>query len=43
MLRCSICAYEYDQSTEEIRFEDLPDDWTCPFCGEGKDVFEKVI
>jgi len=21
-------------------FEDLPDDWTCPECGVGKDMFE---
>ncbi|KKN15811.1 hypothetical protein LCGC14_0982330, partial [marine sediment metagenome] len=22
-------------------FDDLPDDWTCPVCGVGKDMFEK--
>ena len=22
-------------------FEDLPDDWVCPICGVGKDMFEK--
>ena len=21
-------------------FEDLPDDWSCPLCGVGKDMFE---
>lgn len=21
-------------------FEDLPNDWVCPVCGEGKDMFE---
>ena len=21
-------------------FEDLPEDWVCPVCGEGKDMFE---
>ena len=21
-------------------FDDLPDDWVCPVCGESKDVFE---
>jgi hypothetical protein len=25
----------------EIPFEELPDDWQCPLCGAGKDVFEK--
>ncbi|MFX1279810.1 MAG: rubredoxin, partial [Promethearchaeota archaeon] len=24
------------------KFEDLPDDWTCPVCGVGKDMFEKI-
>ncbi len=23
------------------KFEDLPDDWTCPICGAGKEDFEK--
>ena len=23
----------------ETAFEDIPDDWTCPICGLGKDVF----
>ena len=22
-------------------FEDLPDDWVCPVCGVGKEMFEK--
>ena len=23
-------------------FEDIPDDWVCPICGVGKDMFVKV-
>ena len=23
-------------------FEELPEDWTCPVCGVGKDMFEKL-
>ena len=23
-------------------FEDLPDDWTCPLCGVGKDEFHAI-
>lgn len=23
-------------------FTELPEDWTCPDCGEGKEFFEKV-
>ena len=22
-------------------FDDLPDEWVCPVCGEGKDMFQK--
>lgn len=40
--RCKICGYIYDESTEEVRFQDLSDDWTCPLCGVGKDMFEEI-
>ena len=40
--KCTICGYIYDDSKEEVKFEDLPDDWKCPICGVGKDMFEKV-
>ena len=40
--RCSVCGYVYDEEAEGTKFEDLPDDWTCPLCGVGKDQFEKV-
>ena len=40
--RCMACGYIYDDANEEIKFEDLPDDWTCPLCGVGKDMYEKV-
>jgi len=23
-------------------FEDIPEDWVCPVCGVGKDMFEKA-
>jgi rubredoxin len=39
---CTICGYVYDDEKEEIKFEDLPEDWTCPICGVGKDKFKKV-
>ena len=46
--RCTVCNYVYDPAegdpTQDIAagtpFEDLPDDWTFPDCGVGKDVFE---
>ncbi len=40
--RCKICGYIYDDEKEKVKFEDLPDDWTCPLCGESKEMFELV-
>ena len=42
------CGYVYDPEIGDpdngvapgTAFEDLPDDWTCPTCGLGKDMFE---
>ena len=28
--------------TPGTAFEDIPEDWICPVCGLGKDMFEKV-
>ncbi|MBR6517895.1 MAG: rubredoxin [Bacilli bacterium] len=46
---CTICGYEYDeeQGAEDLgiapgtKFEDLPEDFACPLCGAGKEVFEE--
>jgi rubredoxin len=46
---CLPCAYIYDPAkgdpTQNISpgtaFEDLPDDWVCPECALGKDMFER--
>ncbi len=35
---CSVCGYEYDN----VPFDQLPDDWTCPVCGVSKDQFEQA-
>ena len=40
--QCSVCGYIYDDSKEKIKFEDLPDDWKCPRCGVGKELFVKI-
>lgn len=40
--RCKICGYIYDELKEGVKFSDLPDDWKCPTCGVGKDMFELV-
>lgn len=47
---CTVCDYVYDPEAGDpangigpgTSFEDLPDDWTCPLCGVGKDQFEPV-
>lgn len=38
---CTVCHYVYDPAeNDNIAFEDLPDDYVCPLCGVGKDMFE---
>lgn len=34
---CSVCGYIYE---DETPFEELPADYVCPICKNGKDVFE---
>lgn len=31
--------YVYDEEKENIKFDDLPDDWRCPVCNSPKSVF----
>jgi len=40
--KCNLCGYIYDDSKEEVRFEDLPEDWKCPLCGAPKSSFTKI-
>ena len=45
---CTACDYIYDPAIGDeengivagTAFEDLPEDWTCPDCGEPKESFE---
>ncbi len=45
--KCLVCGYIYDPAEGDpgknippgTPFEDLPDDWTCPVCGVGKEEF----
>ena len=39
---CTVCGYIYDEEAEGVKFEDLPEDWVCPLCGVGKDMFNPV-
>jgi len=36
------CGYVYDEAVEEVKWDDLPEDWECPTCGLGKDAFSQV-
>jgi rubredoxin len=48
--KCTICGYVYDPAIGDksngIRpgtpFDALPQDWACPVCGAGKDMFEAL-
>ena len=47
---CSVCGYLYDPAVGDPEhgvaagtpFEELPDDWHCPRCRQGKDKFNKA-
>jgi len=47
---CTVCGYVYDPAVGDpgngissgTAFEDLPEDWTCPECGVGKEFFEQA-
>jgi len=48
--KCTVCGYIYDETTGDPQagipggtpFENLPETWTCPVCGAGKEAFSKV-
>lgn len=46
---CTVCGYVYDEAegapdhgiAPGTKWEDVADDFTCPLCGVGKDMFEQ--
>jgi len=44
---CSVCGYVYDEAAGDsnngivagTKWDDLPEDFVCPLCGVGKDMF----
>ncbi|MDO5426412.1 MAG: rubredoxin [Coriobacteriia bacterium] len=40
--KCNLCGWIYDEEAEGTKFEDLPEDWTCPMCGAPKSEFTKL-
>ncbi len=40
--QCTVCGYIYDPAeNDNVSFENLPEDYVCPLCQVGKDMFEK--
>ena len=40
---CSVCGYVYDPAEHDgVAFEDLPEDWKCPRCKQGKEKFNRA-
>lgn len=48
--RCTVCNYIYDPAKGDpdngvepnTSYDDLPEGWICPVCGERKFAFEEV-
>lgn len=48
---CVVCGFIYDEEIGDpdanlppgTRFEDIPDDWSCPDCGATKADFELMV
>ena len=47
---CELCGYVYDEEASPLelglpagtKFDELPEGWTCPLCGAGKDEFSPM-
>jgi len=48
--QCTACAYAYDPEAGDPEngvapgtpWEKVPEDWLCPVCGVGKELFEEI-
>ena len=48
---CNVCGYEYDEDLGDpdngiapgTKWQDVPDDFTCPLCGVGKEDFSAEV
>ncbi len=36
---CNVCGWVYDEEAAGVKWADLPDDFVCELCGEGKSNF----
>ncbi|MFC1808750.1 rubredoxin [Candidatus Omnitrophota bacterium] len=42
--KCTVCGWIYDPAeNNNVAFADLPEDYICPECGAGKDMFEVEV
>lgn len=47
---CTVCGFVYDEAigvpengiAPGTKWEDLPQDYTCPLCGVGKEDFQEI-
>ena len=47
---CTVCGFVYDEAIGDpdngiapgTKWEELPEDYTCPLCGVGKEDFQEV-
>lgn len=47
---CTVCGYEYDPAVGDVdngvpagtSWENVPEDYVCPLCGVGKDMFAEA-
>ncbi|MBO5844221.1 MAG: rubredoxin [Bacteroidales bacterium] len=47
---CTVCGFVYDEAIGDpdngiapgTKWEDLPEEYTCPLCGVGKEDFQEV-
>jgi len=40
---CGLCAHVYAESREPEPWASLPNTWTCPVCGSGKEAFQEDV
>ena len=48
--QCRTCGYLYDEAAGDLneglapgtRWDEIPDDWECPYCGTPKSDFDMV-
>ncbi len=40
--KCTVCDILHDENQQELKFQELDDEWLCPVCGSPKSVFQLV-